>query len=177
MTLFFNKGIFNIFQDKKIAELEESFNSKIQVLELQEKRLVRELDESKNQNKLQAQSISENKEITSNMKTEIGALKNQIETMTNAKTSSSQDQAKKDHAQETKISQLTGELSELKKNSHIELIQEKKKIDDLRSRIERGLTTISDLERKLVEKNEIINNFKKGLLLTGNFYGAQICKM
>ena len=111
------------------------------------------------------------------MKTEIGALKNQIETMTNAKTSSSQDQAKKDHAQETKISQLTGELSELKKNSHIELIQEKKKIDDLRSRIERGLTTISDLERKLVEKNEIINNFKKGLLLTGNFYGAQFCKM
>ena len=74
-----------LFKDKKIAELEESFNSKIEILELQEKRLVRELDESKNQNKLQAQSISENKEITSNMETEIGELKNQIKTMANAK--------------------------------------------------------------------------------------------
>ena len=54
-------------------------------MELQEKRLVRELDESKNQNKLQAQSISENKEITSNMEAEIGALKNKIKTMANAK--------------------------------------------------------------------------------------------
>ena len=50
----------------------------------------------------------------------------------------------------------------MKKNSHLELIQEKKKIDELRSRIERGLTTISELERKLVEKNDVINNFKKG---------------
>ena len=160
-------------------------------MELQEKRLVRELDESKNQNKLQAQSISENKEITSNMEAEIDALKNEIKTMANAKggfqsyahrmalsvgekvgfkhqfenwhkSSSSQDQAKKDQALETQISKLTGELSELKKNSHLELIQEKKKIDELRSRIERGLTTISELERKLVEKNDVINNFKKG---------------
>ena len=79
------KIYLKFFKDKKIAELEESFNSKIEILELQEKRLVRELDESKNQNKLQAQSISENKEITSNMETEIGALKNQIKTMANAK--------------------------------------------------------------------------------------------
>ena len=78
------------------------------------------------------------------------------------KPSSSQDQAKKDQALETQISKLTGELSDLRKNSHMELIQEKKKIDELRSRIERGLTTISDLERKLVEKNDVINNFKKG---------------
>ena len=126
------------------------------------------------------------------METEIGELKNQIKTMANAKgsfqsyarktallltnqkvafkhplenwykSSSSEDQAKKDQALETQISKLTGELSDLRKNSHMELIQEKKKIDELRSRIERGLTTISDLERKLVEKNDVINNFKKG---------------